>query len=245
MPASVVHYSRYETVKLIIENALKSKDGELTIRLSCIDDLNDPMEGNFIWNRYFTTSTKKQKLKIEWKKYLNDHKPFIFSTCATNNKSRDKGKLPMWAMYGDNTKGAIIRFNCKKLKYYLEGLGHIFMPVNYSSTNEAGKIVAELNLFCFDFKRLIMEGCLTKHTDWEYEQEWRLIVFSNDNIKTNADKTFIEIKLPISLVEEICLGPSCSITTIHKMQEVKHRFIEAHPDKNVHFKVTKSKINIK
>lgn len=245
MPTSVVHYSKYETVKLIIENALKSKNGELTIRLSCIDDMNDPMEGNFIWNRYFTTSTKKQKLKIEWQKYLNDHKPFIFSTCATDNKSRNKGKLPMWAMYGDHTKGALIRFNWKNLKSYFKELGNTYKSIEYSTTMEARKVIAELNSFQADFEKLMMEGCFTKHKDWEYEQEWRLIVFNNDIVMTEGNKIFIEIKLPISFVEEICLGPSHKDTAMQEMQEVKQRFIEAHPDKNVHFKVTKSKINIK
>lgn len=129
MPDTLYHYTSMNTLLAILNNIV---DGELTLRATHVNYLNDPTE-----NEIGVDILKKELLKYESglnkseKKKLNENldderlsyfknidydkqPPYIFSL------SEDKDSLPMWNTYADNSLGVNIGFDFMKLEYLME-----------------------------------------------------------------------------------------------------------------------------
>jgi len=250
-PSSVAHYTSLEVLDKILNGALNESDGFITLHLSQISMMNDAGEGDFVLSRFFTDSMKKSELKKEWdSEYYPNHTPFVFSTVATDVETRNRGSLPMWKMYGDNCKGVLIRLNWKLLGKYCEERGYMFSACNYKSTQEISKMVADLNRRNATFQEIMQHSCFAKQLCWNYENEWRVVAFGNqDMIRTKTTSRgiieYIELKIPLELIEEVCIGPLCvQDTTCSSLCLLKQKLENKFPGKVI-FKVSKSNIPLK
>jgi hypothetical protein len=112
----------------------------------------------------------------------------------------------MWAHYTNSHKGFCIGFNAKHhffqdyLLQYEES--RIFHPVHYS--NDRIKVPVGEN------EEIDVKLLLTKSTDWEYENEVRLIVPLRETEKKISSNPFNIhlVKIPHDLIEEIIIGAS-------------------------------------
>lgn len=248
-PNSITHYTSLEVVHILLNQALSKDDGEIVIHASLLTMMNDSGEGCYVLNKYFTDSTLKKEKKEKWEKeFYPNNQPFIFSTIATSIDSRHNGSLPMWKMYGNDCKGALIRFDTRKMKEFCDANGYIFAPCKYLNTNDVQKLIKEFNQGRVSFEEILTEACLSKHTSWSYESEWRVIrCSSQENILTKYTNRgiieYIEISIPIELIEEICLGPLTNPNSFESLKQLKNKLSEKFKDK-VHFNLTKSKITI-
>lgn len=250
-PNSVAHYTSIDVLNILFNGALNGEDGVITFHLSHIEMMNDDGEGKLLLSKFFTDSIKKTELKKEWDSdYYPTHIPFVLSTIATDVVSRNRGSLPMWKMYGDDCKGALIRFKGDSFGKFCENHGLMFSECNYTSTSDLSKIVADLNRKSAPFSKIMNTSCFTKQLCWQYEKEWRVVMFRNrDSIKTKSTNRgiieYMELNIPLELIEEICIGPLCPKNpTLVSLELLKQNLAQKHPGK-VNFKVTKSNIPLK
>lgn len=103
--------------------------------------------------------------------------------------SEKKDNILMWSHYADNHTGAVIKFKCvpeidsglcgaKKVKYSVNmpKLSILdFVIDNYVKANHIQELI-------------VNEILLTKSIDWQYEQEWRVILFPRDDKSNLPDK---------------------------------------------------------
>ena len=256
-PSSVVHYTSLDVLSTILNKALENGSDAITLHLSHLTKMNDSGEGRFVWDRFFTDYFKKQNLKSSWEEYYLSHMPFVLSTIATDNISKNNGSIPMWRMYGNEFKGALIRFNGEKLTAYCTEKGYRFESCDYRTITDVGKIIKGLNKISPKannlleyFDEIMRRSCFIKNICWNYEKEWRILAFA----ETAAVKTkqtlrglveYIELDIPIDLIEEICIGPLCNEDiSMSSLELLTSKLQSVHNDK-VHFKISKSKLPIR
>lgn len=254
LTGSVAHYTSLEVINIILNSALSSDNGEFTLHLSHLAMMNDLGESRYVLDKYFTHSNTKKKLKDEWdSEFYPLNIPFILSTISTDRHTCNNGSLPMWKMYGDDCKGAFIRFDKNKLYKFCKDNGYEFMECNYCTVNEVSEIITKFNMKkgAPPFDELLYESSFTKRIDWEYEKEWRVLVKSNNGkIKTKNTSRgiveYIEIAFPIKLIEEICIGPLANQdNTLASLDSLKNKLRAKFVEKNIDFNIKKSKIQIR
>jgi hypothetical protein len=157
----------------------------------------------------------------------------------------------MWKMYGDNGKGAFLRFDFKKLNKYCESSESPLKlkPCNYLTTPAKSSLIKELNSYISlqEFNKLLDISSFTKSIEWEYENEWRILAICPQNeactkITGRGITEYVEVDLPILALKEICLGPQTNINdynSICYMCENLNDKIKAQE-----IKVSKSKLKI-
>jgi len=250
-PSSVAHYTSLEVLNILLNGALNGTDGVITVHMSHIAMMNDAGESELLLSKFFTASIKKTELKKQWDTtYYPNHTPFVLSTIATDVASRNRGSLPMWKMYGNDCMGALIRFNGDRFGKFCEKHGLMFSECNYISTSDLLKIVTDINRRNATFSEIMQISCFTKQLCWKYENEWRVVLFGNqDIIKTKCTSRgilqYMELSIPLELIEEICIGPLCSRdATLTSLRFIQKQLTQKHPGK-VNFKITKSNISLK
>lgn len=236
-----------------MNDALSSRDATFALHLSLLSMMGDSDGyGEIILDKYFADSTRKKDLKKEWDNdFYPDNLPFVFSTVAIDDKAGGSlGSLLMWKKYGNAGNGALIRFDWKKLQAFCRVNGYRFSPCRYRDIEDIDVLI---RLFYHDdlsFARILEEVCLAKSISCVYEQEWRVICYSGrDNIHTKPTSrgimSYVEIRLPIELIEEICLGPlTDEKTTLESVLLLKNKLRDKCGGR-VNFEVTKSKIDMK
>lgn len=103
---------------------------------------------------------------------------YCFSACDI------AAAVVLWSNYADRHRGVAIAFQFAEKEY-----GQKIYPVNYDQKNMRGAVFSakegiELWTKSQDVsiqERLYEKMLLTKHSDWSYEREWRVISFSDDN----------------------------------------------------------------
>ena len=249
-PSSVVHYTSLEVVRIMFDKALTDRNVNLTFHLSNQTMMNDYGEGAIILDRFFTDSNLKRSLKNEWEEYYSSHCPFIFSTSSTDNNTKSKGNISMWKMYGNEFRGAYIRFNFKELKEFCVSNNLELIQCDYLTTSDVSKIISQLNNT--NFTNILEHVCKTKIIEWSYEKEWRIVVKkdvskSSDVKIKNTDHglvEYIELGIPIRLIKEIRLGPMCNQNDLECLDTLKNQLI-SFLDGNVNFYIQKSSIKIR
>lgn len=249
-PSSVVHYTSLEVVRIMFDKALTGTEANVTFHLSNHTMMNDYGEGSIILDRFFTDSHIKQNLKNEWEKYYSNSCPFIFSTSSTDNNTKSKGNISMWKMYGNEFRGAYIRFNFKELKEFCDNNNLDLIQCDYLTTSDVSKIISQLSNP--EFKDILEYVCKTKTIEWSYEKEWRIVV-KKDVSKGRGVKIkntdhglveYVELDIPIRLIKEICLGPLCNQNDLECLDTLKNQLISIFDD-NVNFYIQKSSIKIR
>ena len=267
MHSTVAHYTSEEVINSILNGALESGKPYITMHLSLLTMMNDSGESDYVLNKYFTNSKLKTELKRRWDNdFYPKNKPFIFSTIKTDTRTKNNGSLPMWKMYGNDGKGVLIRFKgesiirlCEEKRSKAEKC--IFEPCRYKSTTEVNDLIKKFNNSNTHttnsdendllFKEILNETCFTKHFSWEYENEWRMVVYKDvpDDIKTKSTQRgiieYVEFKIPIKYIEEICLGPLSNDNSFESLKLLYDKLVERFSSGEVHFKLAKSKITIK
>lgn len=250
-PNSVVHYTSLEVLLILLNKAIESGSDAITLHLSQLSMMNDAGEGAYVLDRYYTDSDFKRELKQKWdSEFYPAHVPFVLSLAATDRSTCTDGSLPMWRAYGADCKGVFIRFNYRKLKQYCDDNGFTLAPCKYLTTKEVGEMIKGFNKNDTDFEEIMRESCLTKRCCWNYEKEWRIVLnTSRKNIKVKNTSRglveYVELPLPLNLIEEICIGPLCEKeNTLKCLGILKDTLSQVYPD-TANFKISESRIPLK
>lgn len=134
----ICHYSKLSTLRCII----KGKDQkQAKFRISNIAYLNDPSEGNIFWevlSKYINPNVKEAFLESAIKRDKLIEVPF--SKVFIGSFTTAKNKLPMWTLYGDDSKGCCLVFD----DYFFEK--NKFMEIS-SSQDEGAFVNQDLTLY--------------------------------------------------------------------------------------------------
>lgn len=107
----ICHYSKLETLKYIIK--LKDSKPQPRLRISNIAYLNDPSEGNVLL-QLLKKSVQSNVFDMLLRNESVEEKKLVevpFSQVFIGSFSTAKNKLPMWTLYGDDSKGCCLIFD--------------------------------------------------------------------------------------------------------------------------------------
>ena len=107
----ICHYSKLATLKYIIR--AKDSESQPRLRISNIAYLNDPSEGNVIL-KLLKKLTKSNAFNMLWGNESMAENKLVevpYSNVFIGSFSTAKNKLPMWTLYGDDSKGCCLVFD--------------------------------------------------------------------------------------------------------------------------------------
>ena len=228
---NLVHYTSLSTLDVLVKKSQNTENNYSRLRLSNARQLNDPTEGSVFLNQVeFDLDTLLQL----------DYEPtniFLSSMSKSSDENGLSDSLPMWKQYADNATGICLTYDRDYLKSLIkkksdtDGSKVEFYRVCYTKELESDDnkaILEQINkikkkLKEIDLKdslgRILLEfdivRYLFKGSEYEYEQEYRLIKECNDD-EIQIEK-YGEMEVPrlfTYLSEElkyskIKLGPKC------------------------------------
>ena len=158
-----------------------------SLKVSLLDDLNDPFELNAV-----------ELHDMQFRKRITEFK----STMAVNYGilcfSKNWRSPLLWSHYANRHKGVALEFDV------LDNVAHpiVYRKNRYSLNYE--KLTTGI-------EKEDIEGLwLTKYVEWEYEKEVRVILRKSE-CRKQGDMYFYKLEKDISL-KGIVLGPLCDIT---------------------------------
>jgi hypothetical protein len=147
----------------LLQPLLKDGDVEAAHQVAIKELLKDR---NFVSSQFDKLKSNFEEINKIVTDFLEDDRVFCVSEKHDN--------LLMWAHYTDEHKGAVIRFRCMP---ELETALCAAKPVLYRETMPVLDITEMLqNNWQHNTRKILDEILLTKSLDWEYEQEWRVIL---------------------------------------------------------------------
>ena len=211
------HYTKIETLTNHLIKTIKSGDSSepAYLRLTNSKQLNDPMEGRAIYDY----------LEIE-----NSSDCYQSSNVFLSSMTTISDSLPMWKEYAEESKGAFLQYDKKYLQQIIEHDSLEFVRIFYlnSTREDDSDIIQKLN----DLKELIQElkarhseesrkvqsnifknlakiSYLFKVSDYEYENEYRILInFDDSEIERRLNpKLKTEDKIELEEIKVL----SCSI----------------------------------
>lgn len=229
----------------------------LTLHASIGYSMNDRNEGKLFLDKFLTDSELKKSYRSMIEGIINSEGNFyVTSLCKSDVKSRDNGSIPMWSMYGNGGEGAIIVFDYKCLKTYIEKNGIGLFECKYvnssdlksrlKSANAEMKSVTD-NSLNVKLCNLVRDSYLMKDWHWEYENEYRLVVQSSAcSFKCGKYglTAYKEVPIPLSCVKAIILGPLVIQDVAEENLSLILRKINS-IDNTCNIKVKKSTINMR
>ena len=183
------HYTKIETLTNHLIKTIKSSVPiePAFLRLTNSKQLNDPMEGRAIYDY----------LEIE-----NSSDCYQSSNVFLSSMTTISDSLPMWKEYAEESKGAFLQYDKKYLQQIIEHDALEFVRIFYlnSTREDDSDIIQKLN----DLKELIQElkarhteesrkvqsnifknlakiSYLFKVSDYEYENEYRILINFDDS----------------------------------------------------------------
>ena len=166
---------------------------ERRVKLSTIDELNDPFE-------LLGASTGENKAR----KVVKHAQKRLSETFGLICMSQTWQSPVMWAHYGDKHKGICLGFDVvdtapKEVRYTSDRLTHLLGE---------NPTLSDLDINALE------ELMTTKYQDWSYEREWRLIVkFNSEAVVKGVDgKHFLPFDKQVLVLREVILGHRCPWT---------------------------------
>lgn len=244
-PSSLYHYTSSEVLLYLLKEIIEKKDFSkenafLNFHASESTCMNDIRENEIIRTDLNLISTDLINHFHQIKEKL--YKVYVISF------SRYNEKIPMWNMYGNENYGFSLGFDYKELmsdesiikasdiekidvgKKYL-------IKCNYYSVS---KIIKQAEKLRAQFKEQIkiknneedvinlfnksqLETISNKHDSFSYEDEYRIITFSNESEFKKGRYGITEFKkvgIPLCALKRITAGPLCSSNDIEKIESL-------------------------
>lgn len=260
-PSSLHHYTTMDTLVAILNGVTKSEEDNkfyFTFHASNAYLMNDKMEGALLLDKFFTESQCKNEYKEKFSAMKKEKgEIYAISFCKSNNRTKFTGDIPMWGMYGDKGKGAILVFDFNKLKDYLSQHDDLCIcECKYINSTELAKLITAKNTEgkeANDKKEFLSnlrdEAFKLKDSHWKYEDEWRILTTSHDpKRKYNGKGTvaYEEIKIPANCLNAIILGPLVDFDMCEKVLNIAiSRLKDADSTISLDIKIKTSKLQMR
>ena len=250
-PSSLWHYTSFEVLTKIIPIDKEERKSNLTFWFSNPLQTNDKKEIRF-FEEYVFRNKKGEKLREEVDKIKEKvGRPFTLSLIhhKEDTKSYPSCEIPMWKMYGNNFYGVRLRFDFLQLKKYCDARDDMELKqciyLTKKAMGEKSRKLKEVN-DKESVESIYKESPCYKTCNWEYENEWRLIKWSNDikaiGFRPNDGRLYLPVTLPLELLETIEIGPKADQEAIEGSLLLIKKKLQDNSD--VHFKIKRSKLDI-
>lgn len=158
--------------------------------------------------------------------YASDFKKGIPEVCCF---SEINNSILMWSHYANNHKGICLSFRSKLIEerhcLELDSHDYPFIEVFYSKNTPSAVNMLEKE----ERGRKLSEFLITKHSDWEYEHEYRLL-----NIEPKNSKS-VEKKYNKQSLEGVIFGLNTSEEDMQSVYEViEEHYIQEGIDVNIY-----------
>lgn len=253
-PSSLVHYTSLEVLHYLLQGAIEG--GMITLHLSHQRMMNDPYEGELFINSFIERYLKNDGDKDNWEKYRRKHTCFVFSTIRSTRESMYDGNQLMWKMYGDDFRGALIKFNYQKLQKFVKKCNQTkgytsivleqceYLEISSKQADEVAKICKN------DWHTCIKKSAFVKPLFWKGENEFRIVVIADEHVAKTKNTSrgivmYYELKIPIELISAIIIGPKCDQTiTLTSLEHLKNKINEKQQNK-ANFTISQSRAKIR
>lgn len=256
-PSSLWHYTSFETLTKILDPSKECiKDRKmLNFRFGNPLQTNDKKEVHF-----FEEFVYKGKIGNELKQQVENvkediGKPFILSLIHHRENPRNylSCEIPMWRMYGNQFAGVRLKFDYQKMEKYCKSSSDISLEkctyLTKTKMEEKGKSIRDTFMQSnvdTELKKIYKASVCYKTYDWEHENEWRLIVWSNDNNKIDFNpqngRLFIPQEIPLDWLTAVEIGPKADYEACEgSLQLIKEKLGSISEN---HFKIKRSKLEI-
>jgi hypothetical protein len=188
-----------------------SEDGA-SLKFELPENYNDPYE------LFLTVDFQDSPEKLAYYKELINDIPQLPVTCFSCSPS----VTPMWAHYGDTSKGFAIEFDVEKIEeFYGERLFGLDEITYQNSPKEQLSRHLEFAMYrgkprdVYMLRQAVLYSAyFTKHTCWSYELEYRMLA----QVERSSEGLLID-KIPLSCVKSIISGPKSNPNFIEKIQQ--------------------------
>lgn len=218
IPETLYHYTSLQTLTYLQNwDGINEKEKHvLNFSASGVESLNDTTE-------YLNYIQNKDIVHKGLHSFAGYGKPFIISL------SYPQENIPMWNMYGDNGRGVCLEFASQQLCKHFEIVENNNIDQRISIRRclyqKTEKFIALEKEFCkpanpqgpWDmrlFHQYAIEAIALKNNVFEYENEWRIIKFS-EQFKTRPSGVgitpFINIPIPMECLRRIIVGPKATM----------------------------------
>lgn len=189
------------------------------LHLSPTGALNDMFEG-------IAPAQHQQMTDKDW----DEIGKLVFIKCFSENWNN----LLMWAHYADGGRGMCVEYDLAQLKRNEPILRYLY-PVHYSSERYIKDGLTDLHSEIQDYQRCSKSGnpfassswlnnlmafYLTKSSEWEYEQEWRIVVPQYELEKQENQSIFESENFILPCVSAVYLGCKMPSETKEQIRRV-------------------------
>lgn len=143
---------------------------------------------------------------------ITENKYGVFSV------SKEYDNILMWSHYAKSHTGIVVRFDCKKLRSFIEndcvkiGLCIVWDQIDYQPKFPL------LNPYNMNESDIVIKPLLIKYENWKYENEIRFIAFDYSNKTLN---------LPEGIIDRVFIGCKTSDKNINEIvKSTKNKNIE-------------------
>ena len=253
-PSSLVHYTSLEVLHSLLQGAIEG--GMITLHLSHQRMMNDPYEGELFINNFINLYLQNDADKNNWEKFRRKHTCFVFSTIRSARESMYDGSQLMWKMYGDDFRGALIKFNYDLLQKFIKEVNQTkgytsvvlekceYLEISSKQAGEVAKIGKN------DWHTCIKRSAFVKPLFWNGEKEFRIVVIADEQVAKTKNTArgivmYYELKIPIELIRAIIIGPKCDQTiTLTSLEHLKNKINEKQQNK-ANFTISQSSAKIR
>lgn len=226
----IYHFTRYENLKSILESDIlritsienMNDVNESTIQYpKSMINVSSNTINNLIdeYNRVNGYDKEPYKAHIQAKKEVSEVYKNLYSLSFVELKN-EKDKIEdcelLWAHYGDCHRGAAIKFNKKKLNKLLEEqfyLKSVKQNIKYVTKENLKIAIIKTfeDLMQFKIRKISKENFLKRSNYfyklkcWDYEQEYRFLVYSSE-YESKDNYKYLELKNIKSAIESISIG---------------------------------------
>lgn len=256
-PTTLLHYTSWNSFCGMIQPILNNEEGinkELCFHASHIYAMNDMTEGKLIFDFFFTGSKILDDIEGKMEEVRKETgEPYVVSF-SRSTKDIEQNNIPMWMMYADGGKGVCLHFDYESIKENINDNVKM-VECKYQNLEEIKKNAREKrDTIKKDHKKgidithqlqeMLLEAPSYKWKNWKYEKEWRLVCVSKSpkfKVGRLGLVPYQEIKLPLSALKQITIGPCANQEVIEHTLNILKRNIG---EEAINLKIDSSNLKI-
>ena len=247
-PEFLCHYT---SVDVLCKLFTEMENENMSFHASSVDFMNDSAE--------YMTARNHCRDGVE-EILMEEILGIPFALCFSDSENH----IPMWNMYANHGKGVCLMFNFEELHKYFEILCNTkqddfnsvkfsfcdYQEVNYKNEDEKPLFSNFEYPNTDELKKAITEDAFIKPLSFNYENEWRLMVWQSwyptkkqklfFKVRNDELCPYVKIPIPVDCLKQIILSPFASDQMIDSVRILIANFAPGH-----FINVLKSEISLK
>ena len=169
----------YRYRKLSFHTALEIGNQEIFLASPNIFD--DVFDSKFYWQNKIPCLKNNEQLMLENRKnaFIRELNEYANQNMRIASFSDSNNNIPLWYYYADNNRGICIEYDMNTMPAF-QDKKYVILPVIYPSHGEADNYRMS-SVDPQNIKTIALRNTLIKNYEWRFENEWRMVRFSEDS----------------------------------------------------------------